>query len=154
MSLEHLNNFLAFSQIPSSQVVSIGEEAVFQCRHPTADLTDWIVNGSLVGSNPPPDVLPGAFQTDHGTVVNTLTIVGRPEYNGTVVVCEAYFREGPRSELSPEAWLVLEHNTSRPPPGGKIINLYSLFVYVTVLMYRALISLSLNFVDSCLYSFR
>ena len=122
MSLEHLNNFLAFSIFPSSQVVSVGEETVFKCRHPTADFIDWIVNGSLVGSNPPPDVYPSTLQSDNGTTVHTLTIVGHPEYNGTVVVCEAFFREGLRSELSPEALLVLTGpSTTQPPSGGKII---------------------------------
>ena len=112
---------VAFSIIPSSQVVSVGEEAVFKCRHPTADLIDWFMNGSVVGFNPPPDVLPGTDQSENGTVVHTLTIVGRPEYNGTVVVCEAFFRDGFQSEHSPEALLVLiEFNTTRPPPGGKI----------------------------------
>ena len=112
MSLEHRNNFLAFSIIPSSQVVSVGEEAVFKCRYPTADSIHWIVNGSLVGFNHPPDILPGIVQTDSGTLVNTLTIVGHPEYNGTVVVCEAFFREGSRSELSPEALLQGQHNSN------------------------------------------
>ena len=94
--------FATYTETTSS---SVGEEAVFVCRNPTADLIDWFVNGSLVGRNPPPGVLPGIVQTDNGTIVNTLTIVGRPEYNGTVVVCEAFFRAGSRSELSPEAYL-------------------------------------------------
>ena len=124
---------IAFSIIPSSQVVSVGEEAVFKCRHPTADFIDWFVNGSLVGRNPPPDVLPGVVQGDDGTTVHTLTIVGHPEYNGTVVVCEAFFRDGPRSELSPAALLVLtELNTTHPPHGSKIIHHSSYDVLIII----------------------
>ena len=107
--------------------MSVGEDAVFGCRHPTADLIDWIVNGSMIGTNPPPDIYLGIVQGDNETLVDTLTILGRPEYNGTVVVCEAFFRNGSRSELSPEALLVLlDLDTTSLPPGGVFIQL-SLF---------------------------
>ena len=96
---------IAFSILPSSQVVSVDEEAVFRCRHPTADFIGWIVNGSSVGTNPPPDVFVSTVQDDNGNTVHTLTIVGRPDYNGTTVVCEAFYRDTRPIELSPEALL-------------------------------------------------
>ena len=113
-------HYIAFSLIPSSKVVSIGEEAVFQCRYPAADFIDWFVNGSSVGTDPPPNVYTSIIQTDNGTTVNTLTIVGRPEYNGTVVVCEAFFRDGFLSVLSPEALLLIKFNMTHPPSEGTI----------------------------------
>ena len=85
--------------------MSVGEEAVFRCRHPTADFIGWTVNGSIVGSNPPPDVFASTVQDDDGNTVHTLTIVGRPEYNGTTVVCAAVYLDGRPSELTPEALL-------------------------------------------------
>ena len=85
--------------------MSVGEEAIFMCHHPTADLIDWFINGSLVGANPPPDIFPSTILDDNGTIVDTLSIVGRPEYNGTVVVCEAFFRDGRQSQFSPEVLL-------------------------------------------------
>ena len=37
--------------------------------------------------------------------MDTLTIIARPEYNGTEVVCVAVFFDGSRPELSPAALL-------------------------------------------------
>ena len=79
----------------------VGEEAVFQCKHPT---TDWRVNGTLLGHPPPPDIILG---TEDGTLVETLTVIAYPQYNGTVVECEAVFRSAP-PELSPA--VVLQGN--------------------------------------------
>ena len=94
-------SLLAFIEVPTSQVVFIGEETVFRCRHPTADVIVWRVNGSSVGQNPSPDISPGTIGDYDGSLVNTLTIVARPEYNGTEVVCVALFIDGSPFETSP-----------------------------------------------------
>ena len=101
MSIEEYCSALAFTEVPSSQVVHIGEEAVFRCHHSTTRLIDWIVNGTLLDHPPPPDIIPS---TEDGTQVATLTIIARPEYNGTVVKCEAVFRNA-SPEISPAAIL-------------------------------------------------
>ena len=85
--------------------MSVGEEALFRCRHPTADFIGWFVNESLVGTNPPPDIFAGTVQDNDGNTVHTLTIAGRPEYNGTTVVCAAVYLDGRPSEPTPEALL-------------------------------------------------
>ena len=52
------------------------------------------MNGSIIGPDPPPDITPGTNRDNDGDLVNTLTILARPEYNGTMVQCEALFRDG------------------------------------------------------------
>ena len=83
----------------------VGEEAVFRCRHPTADIIGWRVNGSSVGQNHPTDITPGTTRDDDGNLVNTLTIIARPEYNGTEVQCVALFRDGSPTVTSPPSVL-------------------------------------------------
>ena len=78
---------------------------MFRCRHPNADLLAWRVNGSSVGQNPPPDITPGTQRDDDGGLVYTLYIIARPEYNGTEVVCVAFFIDRSQLELSPPAIL-------------------------------------------------
>ena len=90
--------------MPSSQVVFVGEEAVFRCHHSTSRLIDWRVNRTLLDRPPPSYILLDTVPNEDGTLVNILTITARPEYNETVVECEAVFRNAP-PELSPAAIL-------------------------------------------------
>ena len=90
--------FKAFHEAPVSVEVPVGSEAVFRCRHSTADNIRWRVNGTLIsGRNPPPDITPGV---EDGTPVDTLTIVARLDYNGTTIVCVAQFDDGSSDETS------------------------------------------------------
>ena len=73
---------------------------MFRCDHTTADFIDWIVNGSIVRSDPPPDITPGTNRDENGNLVNTLNIITRPEYDGIMVQCEALFCDGSHPELS------------------------------------------------------
>ena len=76
-----------FIEIPESKSISVGETAEFRCRHTTADIIVWRVNGSLISFfNPPPDIATEIISGD-----SKLTIVGRPEYNGIEVVGVARF---------------------------------------------------------------
>ena len=69
---------------------------MFKCRHLLADSIRWQVNGTLIGRNLPPDITPGTTRDEDDNLVDTLTIVARPEYNGTGVVCVArYDNESP-----------------------------------------------------------
>ena len=97
----------AFIEIPTSQTVSVGEVAEFRCQHPTADTIRWRVNGTLVSlSRPPPDINQ-VTQTIDSESVSTLTIIGRPNYNGTEVVGVARFDdESPDETTDPKAMLI------------------------------------------------
>jgi hypothetical protein len=86
--------------------VAIGAEAVFICRHQTADNIRWRVNGSLVGRSPPPDIIPSTIHDDNGNLVDTLTIIARPEFNVTEVVCVARFDDDRPEELSQPVTLI------------------------------------------------
>ena len=105
----YLLHTLGFSEVPTSQVVFIGEETVFRCHHSTADVIAWRVNGSSVGRNPPTDITPSTNRDDDDNLVYTLTIIARPEYNGTVVECVAVFLDGSSTEVSPTALLLGKH---------------------------------------------
>ena len=91
-----------FLEIPTSQTVSLGEMAEFRCRHDTADILVWRVNGSLISqANPPPDI---TIEFISGG--SKLTIVGRSEYDGTEVIGVArYFSSYPDESTYPPAIL-------------------------------------------------
>ena len=90
--------YLAFSETPSSQVVGVGQEAVFRCRNPTAFATGWIWNGSDVRNEDlPPDVTLG---------VNTLIIAAQSNYNETEVVCVAFSSDGSSMRTTPVSLLI------------------------------------------------
>lgn len=83
--------FSGFTEVPVSQMVSVGEAAVFRCQHPTADIISWKTNDtSVTNERRPPGVIPG-IDVENGSLVYTLTVMGQPEYNGTVVVGVARF---------------------------------------------------------------
>ena len=96
-----------FTEYPLNITLLIGSEreVVFRCRHPNANLIGWIVNGSSLGQNPPPDITPGTTRDDDGALVNTLTIIARPEYNETVVECQAFFDGS--TEMTPPVTLTI-----------------------------------------------
>ena len=67
-------------------------EAVFRCRHRSMEaFITWLVNGSSSGKFP--DIIAGSI-SDNGNIVSTLMIPARSEYNGTEVVCKAFFLNG------------------------------------------------------------
>jgi hypothetical protein len=97
----------AFDEVPVSQEVATGAEAVFRCRYPTADIIRWRVNGSLVGRSPPRYIIPSTIiHDDNGNLVDTLTIIARPELNGTEVVCVARFDDDRPEEPSQPVTLI------------------------------------------------
>ena len=80
---------VTFTDTPSSQVVGIGQEAVFRCQNPAATAIGWIWNGSEVTiASPPPGITLGSN-------TETLTIVAQSNYNETEVVCLAFSRSAP-----------------------------------------------------------
>ena len=86
-----------FTEVPSTQVVGVGQEAVFICRNPTASGFGWIWNGSDVRTVDPPGIT-----TDD----NVLTIVAQSDYNETEVVCVAFFISGGSNRTTPVRLLI------------------------------------------------
>lgn len=94
----------AFEEVPRSQQVSNGDSATFRCHHQSADTIRWRVDHALITANPSPDITPTIVREgDH--IVHTLTIVARPEYNGTVVECVAMFDDHTPDEQTAPAVL-------------------------------------------------
>ena len=92
-----------FTITPSSQVIGVGQQAVFRCHNPTATVIVWRWNDSALSeSNPPPGVTPNRVLDESGNVLEyTLTIVAQSNYNETEVVCIAIFIDMPREETAP-----------------------------------------------------
>ena len=96
-----------FTEIPVSVNISVGEAAEFSCRHSTADVIGWRVNGSLISQVNPP----------HGITIefirggSKLAIVGRPDFDGIEVVGVARFLSSPEESTYPPAILRGMSNT-------------------------------------------
>ena len=79
------------------------ETVTYRCCHTSPEaIIGWTVNGSSAGLFP--DITTGSAG-ESGTIVFTLTIPARSEYNGTQVVCVAVFLDGSLTELTPPAIL-------------------------------------------------
>ena len=80
----HIN--VDFLESPSNMSVLSGvqTEAVFRCQHSTADGIVWRVNERPLREFP--NITVGSI-----SLVHTLTVPARTEYNGTEVVCVAVF---------------------------------------------------------------
>ena len=102
--------YIAFSEIPTSQVVSAGEEAEFRCQYTYngALFIVWTVNGSY--SHPFGSSTEGR-QTDD-SLLSILSILALPEYNGTLVQCVVTIFNGTSSVFtSPTARLLGMYHT-------------------------------------------
>ena len=80
-------------------------DAVFRCRHLTADSIAWTVNGSSARQFRP-DISTDTID-ENGIQVDVLIIPIRREYNGTEVVCVALFIDGSPPDESPPATLII-----------------------------------------------
>ena len=84
-----------FTITPSQQVVGVGQDAVFRCRHPNTVFIFWRINESIMvaeGDPGPSGIRAGRTSDLSGTVIDfTLTIMAQTIYNGTEVVCVAIF---------------------------------------------------------------
>ena len=84
---------VAFTVSPSSQVVGVGQQAVFRCQNLNADIIAWHVNElqELITVNNQPEDPGITVGISLDGTLNTLTIVAQSNYNGTIVVCVAVF---------------------------------------------------------------
>ena len=73
-----------------SVIQAEGLEAVFECLHPGATSYGWAINGTFLSVYPSDLVA----VSPSGDSPASLTILARPEYNNTVVQCEAVVRVG------------------------------------------------------------
>ena len=92
-----------FSRIPRSQNVDLGLDAVFRCQHRGALSIGWLVDGIPENrlNNSGMFITSGNYRDENNSLVYTLTIFARPEYNGTTVVCVATFLDSPLQRSSP-----------------------------------------------------
>ena len=99
---------IGFSEYPANVTVSAVQmnPAVFQCCHSSMDVSiSWTINGSPV--NLFPDFNRGSTINENGDTVHTLTIPARSEYNGTEVVCLAFFTDRSPTESTPPVTLTV-----------------------------------------------
>ena len=68
---------------------TVNTVAEFYCQNTAADGITWTINGSTIF---PENVSQGSF---------LLNITARPEYDQTVITCEAYFINSPVQETDP-----------------------------------------------------
>ena len=98
---------VAFTEKPTTQNVVPGAQAVYRCQYLLANITlEWEVNDSFLGRDYPEDITPGTTRDGNDKLVYTLTITGRPKYNGTRVVCVALFNDGRPNEETEPAFLI------------------------------------------------
>ena len=97
----------AFVERPTTLMVAPGMQATFRCQHESPATIGWRVNGTSINQLPNRDIIPGNVHNNCGQLVNNLSIVTIPEYNGTEVVCVAIFSNG-SSEASPKAVLIIQ----------------------------------------------
>ena len=85
-----------------------GLEAVFECLYPGATFS-WFLN-EIILLDLPPNIDANPPSADSPA---SLIIPARPEYNNTVVQCEALIRHGERLEfiLSDNATLIIQGMT-------------------------------------------
>ena len=63
--------------------MTIGEEAVFRCEHPSADAIFWRINGTALSGRP-------ELSDDFNDVINgQLTFTALTKYNNTLIQCVA-----------------------------------------------------------------
>ena len=103
---------VGFTESPYSMMVTVGTRATFRCRHETADVIGWRVNGTSIGQVGNPDFIPGTIRRGDGSLVHILTVVVHPEYNDTIITCVAAFlrQELPLELSSPVTLTVFEGN--------------------------------------------
>ena len=82
-------------------------EAIFRCRHQTADSISWLINGTSILSISNPDITPSTINDENNNRVNTLSIVARPQYNHTKVECVATFFDDSQPVQSPAVMLII-----------------------------------------------
>ena len=113
-----------FAVQPMSVKQAEGLEAVFECLYPGETAYDWSVNGTILSSLSPNIASDIVSIPSVGGSRASLTILARPEYNNTVVQCEAIVRVNgtPDLVLSDIAHLTVQ-GKQMPTPGKTCLHL-------------------------------
>ena len=83
----------------------IEKNALFKCRHQVQDANiGWRINGTSIGQYL--DITRGVVP-ENDSLVEILTIPALLEYNGTTVVCLAFFIDGSPPESTPAVTLTI-----------------------------------------------
>ena len=100
---------VAFTIFPSSQVVGVGQQAVFRCQNPNAEFLSWRVNETQVNflnSHPDPNIIISTTMDESNNVVFILRITAQLEYNETVIICTAFSIVGDSNSTTPVKLLI------------------------------------------------
>ena len=100
---------VGFTISPSSQVVGVGQQAVFRCQNPNARVIDWEVNETrvtFINRHPDPNITIGTTMDESGNVVVILRMIARLEYNETVVICKTISTVGDSNSTTPVKLLI------------------------------------------------
>ena len=103
--------FVGFLEFPRSLNVSVGQQAVFLCRHATAETLSWRINDTAISvfSNNLTNITRRGitFLPHDRSAEDVLTIDALSEYNNTSVVCVALFIGSP-PEISSLSVLLIQ----------------------------------------------
>ena len=91
--------------MPADQVVAQGEVAVYRCQNPYADSVGWKLNGARFVAGSLEGVRSNTVTMANG-ILYTLSITGVPEYNETVIVCQAFFLDNLTRHTDPVTLLI------------------------------------------------
>ena len=101
---------VAFTISPSSQVVGVGQMAVFKCQNLNARDIYWRVNEMQVTFNkrhPDPGITISRTRDENNNVVNLLSIDAQSKYyNETIIVCAANIQGCGSNDTTPVKLLI------------------------------------------------
>ena len=100
---------VAFTISPSSQVVGVGQMAVFRCQNQNAHNIFWRMNETPVTFNklhPDPGITISTTLDENNDVVNLLSIDAQEKYNETIIVCAANIQGGGSNDTTPVNLLI------------------------------------------------
>ena len=134
----HYRNYFSyagFAELPLSVTVPQNQYALFRCRHERSDaIISWLLDGKP--DNRLSDVVTDFISDSNETIVDTLTVLAIPIYDGSVVVCGAAFFDGSPSDTTPPVTLTITGQ------------LHSLYILLSVSNISSLISLLINVILS------
>ena len=78
-----------FVEVPHSLNVTVDAEATFHCSHPRANVIIWLINTTEINKR---TELEHTFRVNFRG--NVLTVIALPEYNTTMIQCQAFFSTG------------------------------------------------------------
>ena len=78
-----------FTEVTRSLNVTVDAEATFHCSHPRASVIVWLINTTEINRH---TEIEGTFRVNFRGDI--LTVTALPEYNTTMIQCQAFFYTG------------------------------------------------------------